>query len=88
MRSKFYQDFKNSTYDSNDFNLEYFEKWLSNRFTKMFNPIAAIIETRENTKQNHSDQNKDKKYNRQQHSMFQMPGNNSNTNKQQFNLKC
>ena len=25
----------------------------------MFNPVAAIIETRENTKQNHSDKNKD-----------------------------
>ena len=33
-------------------------------------------------------QNKDNKYNRQQHSIFQVSGNNSNTNKQQFNLKC
>ena len=88
MRSKFYQDFKDSTYDNNDLNLEYFEKWLANRLTEMFNPIAAIIGTRETTNQNHSDKNKDNKYNRQQHSIFQMPGNNSNTNKQQFNLKC
>ena len=49
---KFYQDFKDSTYDSNDVNLEYFEKWLAKKLTEMFNPIAAIIETRENTKQN------------------------------------
>ena len=88
MRSKFYQDFKASTYDSNDINLEYFEKWLANRLTKMFNPIAAIIETRENTKQNHSDKNINNKYNRHQLSIFQMSGNNSNTDKQQFNLKC
>ena len=54
----------------------------------MFNPIAAIIETRENTKQNPSDIKKDNKYNRQQHSIFQMSGNNSNTDKQQLNLKC
>ena len=54
-RSKFYQDFKDSTYESNDLNLEYFEKWLANRLTDVVNPIAAIIETRENTKQNHSD---------------------------------
>ena len=59
VRSKFYQDFKDSTYDSNDVNLEYFEKWLAKKLTEMFNPIAAIIETRENTKQNHSDKNKD-----------------------------
>ena len=88
MRSKFYQDFKDSTYDNNDLNLEYFEKWLANRLTEIFNPIAAIIETRKSTKQNHSDKNKDNRYNRQQHSIFQMSGNNSNTNKQQFNLKC
>ena len=54
----------------------------------MLNPIAAIIETRESIKQNFSDKNKDNKYNRQQHTIFQMSGNNSNTNKQQFNLKC
>ena len=30
----------------------------------MFNPIAAITETHEGTKQNHSDKNKDNKYNR------------------------
>ena len=59
MRSKFYQDFQDSTYDNNDLNLEYFEKWLANRLTEMFNPIAAIIETRESRKQNHSDKNKD-----------------------------
>ena len=88
MRSKFYQDFKDSTYDNNDINLEYFEKWQANRLTEIFNPIPAITETRERTKQNHSDKNKDNKYNRQQHSIFQMSGNNSNTNKQQFNLKC
>ena len=81
MRLKFYQDFKDSTYDNNDLNLErVFEKWLANRLTEIFNPIAAIIETRESTKQNHSD--KDNKYNRQQHSIFKMSGNNSNTNKQ------
>ena len=79
MRSKFYQDFKYSTYDSNDLNLEYFEKWLAKRLTEMFNPIAAIIE---NTKQNPSDKNKDNKYNRQQESIFEMSGNNSNTGKQ------
>ena len=62
-------------------------KWLENRSTEMFNPIAAIIETRENTKQNHSDKNKDNKYNRQQHIMFQMSGNNSNTDKQTIHLK-
>ena len=88
MRSKFYQDFKDSTYDNTDLNLEYFEKWPANRLTEMFNPIAAIIETRESTKQNYSDKNKDNKCNRQQHSIFQMSGNNSNTNKQQFNLEC
>ena len=55
---------------------------------EMFNPIAAIIETCESTKQNHSDKNKDNKYNRQQHSIFQMSGNIGNTNKQQFNIKC
>ena len=87
MRSKFYLDFKDSTYDSNDLNLEYFEKWLANRLTEMFNPIAAIIETRENTKQNHSDKNKDNKYNRQQHSIFQISGNNSNFDKQTIQLK-
>ena len=54
----------------------------------MFNPIAAIIETRENTKQNHSDKNINNKYNRHQLSIFQMSGNNSDTDKQQFNLKC
>ena len=59
MRSKFYQDFQDSTYDNNDLNLEYFEKWLANRLTEMFNPIAAIIETRESRKQNNSDKNKD-----------------------------
>ena len=64
VRSKFYQDFKDSTYDSNDVNLEYFEKWLAKKLTEMFSPIAAIIETRENTKQNPSDINKDNKYNR------------------------
>ena len=48
----------------------------------MLNLLAAIIETRENTKQNHSDKNKDNKYNRQQHSILQMSGNNSNTDKQ------
>ena len=84
MRSKFYQDFKYSTYDSNDLNLEYFEKWLAQRLTEMFNPIAAIIE---NTKQNPSDKNMDNKYNRQQESIFEMSGNNSNTGKQQLNLK-
>ena len=88
MRSKFYQDFKDSTYDSNDLNLEDFEKWLAKKLTEMFNPIAAIIETLENTNQNPSDKNKDNKYNRQQHSIFQMPGNNSNTDKHQFNIKC
>ena len=88
MRSKFFQDFKDSTYDSNDLNLEYFEKWLAKKLTEMFNPIAAIIETRGNTKQNPSDKNKDNKYNRQQHNIFQMSGNNSNTDKQQFNFKC
>ena len=50
MRSKFYQDFKDSTYDSNNLNLEYFEKWLAKRLTEMLNPIAAIIQTCENTK--------------------------------------
>ena len=88
MRSKFSQDFKDSIYNNNDLNLEYFEKWLANRLTDMFNPIAAIIETRESIKQRISDKNKDRKYNRQQHSIFQMSGNNSNTNKQLFNLKC
>ena len=88
MRSKFYQDFKDSTYDSNDLNLEDFEKWLAKKLTEMFNPIAAIIETLENTNQNPSDKNRDNKYNRQQHSIFQMPGNNSNTDKHQFNIKC
>ena len=63
MRSKFYQDFKDSTYDSNNLNLEYFEKWLAKRLTKMLNPIAAIIQTCENTKKNPSDKNKDNKYN-------------------------
>ena len=82
MRSKFYQDFKDLNYDINDLNLEYFEKWLANRLTEMLNLLAAIIETRENTKQNHSDKNKDNKYNRQQHSILQMSGNNSNTDKQ------
>ena len=56
--------------------------------TEMFNPIAAIIKTRENAKQDHSDKNKDNKHNRQQHSIFQMSVNNSNTDKQQFNLTC
>ena len=88
MRSKFSQDFKDSIYNNNDLNLEYFEKWLANRLTDMFNPITAIIETRESIKQRISDKNKDRKYNRQQHSIFQMSGNNSNTNKQLFNLKC
>ena len=88
MRSKLYQDFIDSTYDSNDLNLEYFEKWLAKMLTEMFNPIAAITETRENAKQNHSDKNKDNKHNRQQHSIFQMSGNKSNTDKQQFNFKC
>ena len=88
MRSKFYQDFKDSTYDSNDLNLEDFEKWLAKKLTEMFNPIAAIIETRENSNQNPSDKNRGNKYNRQQHSIFQMPGNNSNTDKHQFNIKC
>ena len=50
----------------------------------MFHPIAAIIETRE---KNPPDKNKDNKHNRQQHSIFQMYGNNSNTDKQ-FNFKC
>ena len=86
--SKFYQDFKDSTCSSNDLNLEHFEKWLAKRLTEMFNPIAAITETRENTKQNHSDKNKDNKYNRQQRSIFQRSGKNSNTGKQQFNSKC
>ena len=54
----------------------------------MSNSTVAIIETRGNTKQNNSDKNKDNKYNLQQHSIFQTSGNNSNTNKQQFNLKC
>ena len=67
MRSKFYQDFNGSTYSSIDLNLEYFEKWLAKRLTEMFNPIAAIIETRKNTKQNPSDKNKYNKYNQQQH---------------------
>ena len=88
MRSKFYQDFKDLTYDRNDLNLQYFEKWLAKRLTKMFSPIPTIIEIHENTKQNPSDKNKDNKYNRQQHSIFQMSGNDSNTDKQQFNLKC
>ena len=88
MRSKLYQDFIDSTYDSNDLNLEYFEKWLAKMLTEMFNPIAAITETRENAKQNHSDKNKDNKHNRQQHSIFQMSVNNSNTDKQQFNFTC
>ena len=52
-RSKFYQDFKDSTYDNNDINLEYFEKWQAIRLTEIFNPIPAITETRESTKQNH-----------------------------------
>ena len=78
MRSNFYQDFKDSTYNNNDLKLDYFEKWLANRLSEMLNPIAAIIETK----------NKDNKYNRQQHRIFQMSGNNSNTNKKQFNLKC
>ena len=88
MRSKFYQDFKDLTYDRNDLNLQYFEKWLAKRLTEMFSPIPTIIEIHENTKQNPSDKNKDNKYNRQQHSIFQMSGNDSNTDKQQFNLKC
>ena len=54
----------------------------------MFNPIAAITETRESTKQNHSGKNKDNKYNRQQHNIFLMSRNNSNNNKQRFNLNC
>ena len=54
----------------------------------MFSPIAAIIETRESTKQYHSDKNKDNKHNRQQQSIFQISENNNNTNKPQFNLKC
>ena len=37
MRSKFYQDFKDSTYNDNDLNLEYFEKWLANRLTEIKN---------------------------------------------------
>ena len=65
MRSKFYQDFKDLTYDRNDLNLQYFEKWLAKRLTKMFSPIPTIIEIHENTKQNPSDKNKDNKYNRQ-----------------------
>ena len=85
MRSKFFQDFKDSTYGSNDLNLEYFDKWLAKKLTKMFNPIAAIIETCE---KNPPDKNKDNKHNRQQHSIFQMSVNNSNTDKQQFNLTC
>ena len=85
MRSKFFQDFKDSTYGSNDLNLEYFDKWLAKKLTKMFNPIAAIIETCE---KNPPDKNKDNKHNRQQHSIFQMSGNKSNTDKQQFNFKC
>ena len=88
MRSKFYQDFKDLTYDRNDLNLQYFEKWLAKRLTEMFSPIPTITEIHENTKQNPSDKNKDNKYNRQQHSIFQMSGNDSNTDKQQFNLKC
>ena len=88
MRSKFYQDFKDLTYDRNDLNLQYFEKWLAKRLTEMFSPIPTIIEIHENTKQNPSDKNKDNKYNRQQHSIFEMSGNDSNTDKQQFNLKC
>ena len=88
MRSKFYQDFKDLTYDRNDLNLQYFEKWLAKRLTEIFSPIPTIIEIHENTKQNPSDKNKDNKYNRQQHSIFQMSGNDSNTDKQQFNLKC
>ena len=88
MRSTFYQDFKDLTYDRNDLNLQYFEKWLAKRLTEMFSPIPTIIEIHENTKQNPSDKNKDNKYNRQQHSIFQMSGNDSNTDKQQFNLKC
>ena len=34
MRSKFYQDFKESTYNSSDLNLEHFEKWLAKRLTE------------------------------------------------------
>ena len=88
MRSKFYQDFKDLTYDRNELNLQYFEKWLARTLTEMFNPIATITEIQENTKQNPPDKNKDNKYNRQQQSIFQMSGNDSNTGKQQFNLKC
>ena len=88
IRSKLYQDFKDSAYDNNDLNLQYFEKWLAKKLTEMFNPIDAIIETCENTKQDLSDKNKDNKYNRQQHSISQVSGNNSSTDKQQFNLKC
>ena len=65
MRSQFYKDFKDSTYDSNDLNLEYFEKWLAKRLTfrltflpNLF-PIAPIIKARENTKQNPCDKSKD-----------------------------
>ena len=65
MRSQFSQDFKDSTYDSNDLNLEYFEKWLAKRLTfrltslpNLF-PIAPIIKARENTKQNPCDKSKD-----------------------------
>ena len=43
----------------------------------MFNPIGAIIETCENTKQNHSDKNQDNKCNWQKHNIFQMSGNNN-----------
>ena len=78
MRSKFYQDFKDSTYNSNNLNLEYFEKWLAKRFTEMLNPIAAIIQTCENTK----------KILQTKIRTFQMSGNNGNTDTQQFNFKC
>ena len=58
MRLIYYREFKDSTYSSNDLNLEYFEKWPAKRLTEMFNRITAIIETRRKTKQNPSSRNK------------------------------
>ena len=83
--SKFYQDFKDSTCNSNDLNLEHFEKWLAKRLTEMFNPIAAIIETRENTKE--PIPTKIRTTNIIGNNIAYSKGNNSNTDKQQFNLK-
>ena len=88
MRSKFYQDFKESTYNSSDLNLEHFEKWLAKRLTEKVQSNCCNNWNTRKHKTKFFWQNKDNKYNRQQHSIFKISGNNSNTDKQQFNLKC